>query len=105
MQKSVWIFGIIAGAFSAYMEYMYFSGSDVSLTATYISKILATIICVAFALVLLKKVLGEMSIARTIFSGVLVAVTSVMRYEESMMIIFLTHSNVKNNVVHLIKKP
>ena len=74
MQKSIWIFGIIAGAFGASLEYLFFKNTSFSANTMYLSKTLILAICIVFGLVLVKKLIGgTISIARTLLSGMLIA--------------------------------
>lgn len=80
MQKVIWPFGILAGLGSAYIEYLYFSNPNAlpqQMGQYTLLKIFVLLICLVFALVLIKKLNGNtISISRTLFSGVL---TSVIR--------------------------
>ncbi|MGB1039050.1 MAG: DUF4199 domain-containing protein [Bacteroidia bacterium] len=74
MQKSIWIFGVLAGSICAGLEYMFFKSIGGSANIMYISKFAVLLICIVFGLILIRKLLGgTISIARTILSGVLIA--------------------------------
>ena len=74
MQKSIWIFGILAGLVGASLEYIFFKDTSFSANTMYLSKTLILVICVVFGLILVKKLLGgTISIARTILSGLLIS--------------------------------
>ena len=74
MQKSIWIFGILAGLLCALLEFLFFRSSKSSAAAMYIGKIAVLVICVGAGLILSKKLLGgQISIARTLLSGVLIS--------------------------------
>ncbi len=76
MQKSIWIFRTLAGALSAFLEYLYFSSSNFSPMTLFIAKMAVLIICVVFGLVLIRKLLGgSISVARTLLSGSLISLT------------------------------
>lgn len=75
MQKSIWIFGLLAGVLSALLEYLYFSSATFNHTTMLLAKLMVLIICVVAGLILAKKLSGGViSIARTILSGVLISV-------------------------------
>jgi hypothetical protein len=74
MQKSIWIFGILAGLLCALLEFLFFKSVNASAAAMYVGKIAVLVICVGAGLVLAKKLLGgQISIARTLLSGVLIS--------------------------------
>jgi hypothetical protein len=74
MQKSIWIFGIIAGAFCATLEFLYYKSTNFSAMTMYLSKVAVLIICVVLGLILVRKLLGgTISIGRTLLSGVLIS--------------------------------
>ena len=74
MQKSIWIFGAIAGVICAVLEYLFFGGSGGSANVMFAAKISVLLICVAAGLILIKKLNGGIiSIARTIMSGILIS--------------------------------
>lgn len=75
MQKSIWLFGGIAGVLSAVLEYFYYTGQSLDSKTMFLAKIAILVVCVVFALVLIKKLIGgTISIGRTILSGVLIGV-------------------------------
>lgn len=75
MQKTIWLFGGIAGVLSAVLEYVFYSGQNFNTQSLYLLKIAILAICVVFALILLRKLKGGIiSIGRTILSGVLISV-------------------------------
>lgn len=74
MQKAIWVFGSIAGVLSALLEYLYFKSDNFHHMSMTLSKMAVLIVSVVLGLVLVKKLLGGIiSIARTILSGVLIA--------------------------------
>ncbi|MEJ6661641.1 MAG: DUF4199 domain-containing protein [Bacteroidia bacterium] len=74
MQKSIWIFGIIAGIICAVLEYLFFKAVGSSANVMFVSKIAVFTVCLIFGLILAKKLLGGIiSIARTILSGLLIS--------------------------------
>ena len=76
-QKSLWIFGLIAGALSAFLEFLFFSNLKSDPRVLFLAKIAVLCICVGASLVLLRKLYGGViSIARTVFSGLLVSFIS-----------------------------
>jgi hypothetical protein len=75
MSKYYWIFGAIAGVFSVTMEYLLFSGYlgfDKS-PGVLMAKLGALLICIVFASILIKKMNGGISLIRTTFGGLLMA--------------------------------
>ncbi len=75
MSKYYLIFGGIAGICSAVLEYLLFSGKlgfD-KMGGVLFGKILALVICIVFAVVLIKKLNGGISFMRTSFSGLMIA--------------------------------
>ncbi|MFY0643395.1 MAG: DUF4199 domain-containing protein [Bacteroidia bacterium] len=75
MQKTIWLFGGIAGVLSALLEYLFYSGQNFNSQSLYLSKIILLAICVIFGLILIKKLLGGIiSIGRTILSGIMISV-------------------------------
>ena len=74
MQKSIWIFGILAGLLCALLEFLFFSSVNSNAVAMYVSKIAVLVICLGAGLILTKKLLGgQISIARTLLSGILIS--------------------------------
>lgn len=74
MQKSIWIFGIIAGAFCATLEFLYYQTGNFSAMTMYLSKVAILIISIVLGLVLVRKLMGgTISIGRTLLSGVLIS--------------------------------
>jgi hypothetical protein len=74
MQKSIWIFGGIAGILSAVLEYLFYSNENFSPMTMYLAKGLVLIISVVFGLILIRKLLGgTISIGRTLLSGALIS--------------------------------
>ncbi|MCB9245890.1 MAG: DUF4199 domain-containing protein [Flavobacteriales bacterium] len=75
MSKFYWIFGGIAGIFSFILEYLLFSGRmgfDKS-PSVLLAKLAALLLCIVFAAVLIRKLKGSISVARTILSGFIIA--------------------------------
>jgi len=75
MVKYYWIFGSIAGLTSALLEYLIFSGTmgfDKSM-GVLLGKYLALLVCILFAILLIKKLRGRISFLRTTFSGLMIA--------------------------------
>ncbi|MFT6111929.1 MAG: hypothetical protein ACJA19_000274 [Bacteroidia bacterium] len=73
-QKSLWIFGIVAGLFCATLEYLFFSTTGSSANTMFLTKIAILSVCVGAGLILLRKLSGGIiSIARTVFSGLLIS--------------------------------
>lgn len=75
MAKYYWIFGGIAGTFSFVLEFLLFSGRlgfDKS-PGVLLAKLAALMICIVFGNVLIKKLRGTISSARTILGGPLIA--------------------------------
>jgi hypothetical protein len=73
-QKSLWIFGIVAGILCAVLEYLFFSTTGSSANTMFITKIAILCICIGAGLILLRKLSGGVvSIARTVFSGLLIS--------------------------------
>ena len=86
MQKSIWIFGVLAGTLSAILEYLFFSSEVASSNVMYVSKVSVLAICVIFGLILLKKLSGGIiSLSRVVFSGALISLVSAV----IMIIVFL----------------
>jgi len=74
MQKSVWIFGIVAGLICAFLEYVFYMGTTGSANVMFATKTAVLSICIIAGLILIKKLSGGViSIARTILSGSLIA--------------------------------
>lgn len=74
MQKSIWVFGVIAGIICALLEYLFILSSDAHSGINSLAKILVLAICVIAGLILTRKLLGGViSIARTLLTGVLIA--------------------------------
>ncbi len=89
MQKSIWIFGGIAGIFSAFLEYLFYSSDNFSPMTMYLAKGLVLIICVVFGLILIRKLLGgTISIGRTLLSGSLIALVRALVLIISFMIFY-----------------
>ena len=77
MQKSIWIFGGVAGMLSAYLEYLFYSSDRFHPMSMYLAKMLVLIICVAYGLILVRKLLGGViSVGRTLLTGSLIALVS-----------------------------
>lgn len=75
MQRTIWLFGGIAGVLSAALEYIFYSGQNFNSQSLYLIKIAILAICVIFGLILLRKLKGGViSIGRTILSGLLISV-------------------------------
>jgi len=75
MQKSIWIFGILAGLLCALLEFLFFRSVDSNAAAMYISKLAVLVICVGAGLILTKKLLGgQISLARTLLTGLLISI-------------------------------
>lgn len=75
MSKFYWIFGGIAGLFSFILEYLLFSGKlgfDKS-PGVLLAKLAALLLCIVFAAVLIRKLRGSISAARTVLSGFIIA--------------------------------
>ncbi|MDB4160881.1 DUF4199 domain-containing protein [Bacteroidia bacterium] len=74
MQKSIWIFGTIAGILCAVLEYLFFGGEGGNANVMFLAKIAILLICIVAGLILIRKLMGGViSIARTIMSGVLIS--------------------------------
>ena len=74
MQKAIWGLGALAGVLCAVLEYLFFKNTGASANTMYMAKMAILIISVIFGLVLVKKLIGgSISIARTLLSGVLIA--------------------------------
>ena len=74
MQKSIWIFGTLAGALCAVLEFLFFKSTEASANVMYLAKFFILVICIVFGIILVKKLLGgTISIARTVLSGVMIA--------------------------------
>ena len=74
MQKSIWVFGIIAGILCAVLEYLFFGGEGGNANVMFLAKIAVLVICAAAGLILIRKLMGGViSIARTVMSGVLIS--------------------------------
>ncbi|NBV56661.1 MAG: hypothetical protein EBR72_02465 [Bacteroidetes bacterium] len=70
MQKSSWIFGLLAGVLSAILEYLFFKSSESNANAMFLSKIIILTLCIVLGLILAKKLLGgTISISRTLLTG------------------------------------
>lgn len=70
MQKSSWIFGLLAGILSAIMEYLFFKSSESNANSMFLSKIIILTLCIILGLILAKKLLGgTISISRTLLTG------------------------------------
>ena len=70
MQKSSWIFGVLAGILSAILEYLFFKSSESNANAMFLSKIIILTLCIVLGLILAKKLLGgTISISRTMLIG------------------------------------
>lgn len=75
MQKSSWIFGILAGILSAILEYLFFKSPESNANTMFLSKILILTLCIVLGLILAKKLLGgTISIARTILTGGVISI-------------------------------
>lgn len=78
MQKVIWIFGIIAGAGSAFIEYLYFSNPDATpqqMGQYTLLKIFILLIAIIFGLILVKKLNGNrIGIGKTLSSGLMISV-------------------------------
>ncbi|MBO6516695.1 MAG: DUF4199 domain-containing protein [Bacteroidia bacterium] len=75
MSKYYLIFGGIAGISSAILEYLLFSGKlgfD-KMGGVLFGKVLGLIICIVFAVILIKKLNNGISFMRTSFSGLMIA--------------------------------
>lgn len=74
MQKSIWIFGALAGVICAALEYVFFGGEGGSANVMFVAKIAVLLVAIASGLILIKKLIGGViSIARTVMSGMLIA--------------------------------
>jgi cytochrome b subunit of formate dehydrogenase len=74
MQKSIWIFGILAGIICAVLEYLFFGSQDGSANVMFMAKIAVLVIFTISGLVLIRKLKGGIiSISRTILSGLMIA--------------------------------
>lgn len=74
MQKSIWIFGILAGIICAVLEYLFFASEGGSANVMFIAKIAVLAIFTISGLVLIRKLKGGIiSIGRTIVSGLMIA--------------------------------
>lgn len=74
MQKSIWVFGIVAGAICAALEFFFFGGEGGNANVMFIAKIAVLFISIVAGIILIKKLVGGVvSIARVILSGVLIA--------------------------------
>ena len=70
MQKSSWIFGLLAGVLSAILEYLFFKSSESNANVMFLSKIIILTLCIILGLILEKKLLGgTISISRTLLTG------------------------------------
>ena len=70
MQKSSWIFGLLAGILSAIMEYLFFKSSESNANSMFLSKIIILTLCIILGLILAKKLLGgKISISRALLTG------------------------------------
>ncbi len=76
MSKYYLIFGGIAGAISALLEYFLYKGvfGFDSMAGVIYGKILALVVCIVFGVVLIKKLNGGISFLRTSFSGLMIAI-------------------------------
>jgi len=75
MARYYWIFGGVAGLFSFVLEFLLFSGRlgfDKS-PGVLLAKLGALMICIVFGSVLVKKLRGSISSARTILGGAMIA--------------------------------
>jgi len=75
MGKYYWIFGGIAGIYSVLSEYLLFTGRlgyDRS-GGVLMSKLVVLLLCIVFGSILIKKINGTISSARTMLSGALIA--------------------------------
>ncbi|PCJ67918.1 MAG: hypothetical protein COA58_01915 [Bacteroidetes bacterium] len=74
MQKSIWIFGILAGALCAVLEYLFIISVNAHSGINSFAKIAVLAICIIAGLVVTRKLLGGViSIARTLLTGILIA--------------------------------
>jgi hypothetical protein len=74
MQKSIWIFGILAGVLCGLLEFLFFKSTTSTAAALYVTKLAVLVICVSAGLVLTRKLLdGTISIARTLLTGLLIS--------------------------------
>ncbi len=75
MGKYYWIFGGIAGGFSVLSEFLLFSGKlgFHRSSGVLMSKLGMLLICIIFGAILIKKMNGSISMARTMLSGTLIA--------------------------------
>ncbi len=74
MQKSIWIFGGIAGVLCAVLEYLFFNSSEGSANVMYATKLVVLVVCLSFGLVWIRRQLGgTVSIARTLLSGIMIS--------------------------------
>jgi hypothetical protein len=75
MNKFIWIFGAISGILGSIAEYLVYG--DIlpyeSFGAIRLFKIFLLVICVVFAVVAIKKINGQISLARTLLVSILVS--------------------------------
>lgn len=74
MQKSIWVFGVVAGVICATLEYIFFGGEGGSANVMFVAKIAVLFISIVAGIILIRKLLGGIvSIARVVMSGVLIS--------------------------------
>lgn len=79
MNKSIWFFGVLAGVLSALLEYLFFANIGGSANVMFVTKIAALVICLTAGVVLIRKLSGGViSLARTVFSGMLISLIRAM---------------------------
>ncbi len=94
MQKSTWIFGLLAGVLSALIEYLFFKSTVSNSVVMYVSKIVILSFCIIFGLILAKKLLGgTISIGRTLFIGGLISFIRAIILIISFLILYYPDGN------------
>jgi len=74
MQKSIWIFGVLAGLLSSLLEYAFFSSTLSNANTMFLAKITVLVCCIVLGLILTRKLIGGViSIARTLLTGGLIS--------------------------------
>jgi hypothetical protein len=75
MNKFIWIFGAISGILGSIAEYLVYGNylSYDSFGAIRLFKIFLLVICIVFAVIAIKKLNGQISLARTLLTSILVS--------------------------------
>lgn len=75
MNKFIWIFGAISGILGSVAEYMVYGNYMPydSFVGIRLFKIFILVICIVFAVIALKKLNGQISLARTLLTSILVS--------------------------------